>query len=111
MVRHRKQVALLAPTTILAAQHYRINKKDTYRYRFSSALVLADFILNTRAKERNILHLCACVYNFFFDIAFFQVVGTHSLLSRKVEFPNLGLLVIDEEQKFGVNQKEKLKVS
>ena len=39
-----------------------------------------------------------------------QVVGTHSLLSRKVEFPNLGLLVIDEEQKFGVNQKEKLKV-
>lgn len=40
----------------------------------------------------------------------YQVVGTHSLLSRKVEFPNLGLLVIDEEQKFGVNQKEKLKV-
>ena len=39
-----------------------------------------------------------------------QVVGTHSILGRKVDFPNLGLLVVDEEQKFGVQQKEKLKV-
>ncbi|CAM9534465.1 unnamed protein product, partial [Choristocarpus tenellus] len=39
------------------------------------------------------------------------VVGTHTLLGRKVEFSHLGLLVIDEEQKFGVNQKEKLKAS
>lgn len=50
------------------------------------------------------------LYVFYVVLRNQQVVGTHSLLSRKVDFPNLGLLVVDEEQKFGVNQKEKLKV-
>ncbi|CAM9410087.1 unnamed protein product, partial [Hapterophycus canaliculatus] len=98
MVRHRKQVALLAPTTILAAQHYRTLLKRMPAD-VNVALLRGGNSMGSRGIKEAIRNETVHV-----------VVGTHSLLSRKVEFPNLGLLVIDEEQKFGVNQKEKLKV-
>ncbi|CBN78452.1 conserved unknown protein [Ectocarpus siliculosus] len=98
MVRHNKQVALLAPTTILAAQHYRTLLKRMPAD-VNVALLRGGNSMGSRGIKEAIRNETVRV-----------VVGTHSLLSRKVEFPNLGLLVIDEEQKFGVNQKEKLKV-
>lgn len=94
-----KQVALLAPTTILARQHYMTFKERMDKFgvelgllsRFVSNKVIKSNIQKT--KEGNI------------DI----LIGTHRILSSDVEFKNLGLLIIDEEQKFGVEAKEKIK--
>ena len=94
-----KQVAFLVPTTVLAQQHYR-----TFRERFEGFPVrveqLSRFI--TPAKQKSIIKELKAGK---IDI----IIGTHRLLSRDVTFDDLGLLVIDEEQRFGVRQKEKMK--
>ncbi|MBD2693151.1 transcription-repair coupling factor [Anabaena catenula] len=94
-----KQVALLAPTTILTQQHYH-----TIKERFAPYPVNVGLLNRFRSPEekRNIQKRLATGE---LDI----VVGTHQLLGKSVEFKDLGLLVIDEEQRFGVNQKEKIK--
>ncbi len=94
-----RQVAVLVPTTILAEQHYR-----TFGERFSGFPVTIDFIsrFKSRKEIEQTLKRAAKGEN---DI----VIGTHGLLSRKAEFSRLGLLVIDEEHRFGVGQKEKIK--
>jgi transcription-repair coupling factor (superfamily II helicase) len=94
-----KQVAVLAPTTILTQQHYH-----TIKERFSPYPVNVGLLNRFRSAEekRNIQKRLATGE---LDI----VVGTHQLLGKGVQFRDLGLLVIDEEQRFGVNQKEKIK--
>ncbi|MBU7581908.1 MAG: transcription-repair coupling factor [Nostoc sp. TH1S01] len=94
-----KQVALLAPTTILTQQHYH-----TLKERFSPYPVNVGLLNRFRTAEerRNIQKRLATGE---LDI----VVGTHQLLGKGVSFRDLGLLVVDEEQRFGVNQKEKIK--
>ena len=94
-----KQVALLAPTTILTQQHYHTLKERFAPYpiqigllnRFRSAKERKDIMLRLISGELDV------------------VVGTHQLLGKAVKFKDLGLLVVDEEQRFGVNQKEKIK--
>ncbi|MEY3433127.1 MAG: transcription-repair coupling factor, partial [Bacteroidota bacterium] len=94
-----KQAAVLVPTTILAHQHYK-----TFSERLKDFPVTVDFINRFKsAKEKK--ETLAKVKEGKIDI----VVGTHALLSKDVEFKNLGLLIIDEEQKFGVAHKEKIK--
>lgn len=94
-----RQVALLCPTTVLAEQHYQ-----TFRARLSGFPInvglLSRFVPRTRQKEV----LKACEQGQV-DI----LVGTHRLLSNDVKLPNLALLILDEEQRFGVRHKEKLK--
>ena len=94
-----KQVAMLAPTTILAEQHY-----DTFTDRFAPFPVGVEMLSRFRSKadqKRAIEGLRAGQV----DI----VVGTHRLVQRDVSFKNLGLLIVDEEQRFGVKHKERLK--
>ncbi|MBE9217879.1 transcription-repair coupling factor [Dolichospermum flos-aquae] len=94
-----KQVALLAPTTILTQQHYH-----TIKERFAPYPINVGLLNRFRSAEekRNIQKRLATGE---LDI----VIGTHQLLGKSVQFKDLGLLVIDEEQRFGVNQKEKIK--
>ncbi|MBW4684819.1 MAG: transcription-repair coupling factor [Komarekiella atlantica HA4396-MV6] len=94
-----KQVALLAPTTILTQQHYH-----TLKERFSPYPVNVGLLNRFRtAEERRDIQKRLATGEL--DI----VVGTHQLLGKGVAFRDLGLLVVDEEQRFGVNQKEKIK--
>ena len=93
------QVAFLAPTTILVQQHLTVLRERFKNYPFNIQS-LSRF--STEADKKRVLH---GLKNGVVDI----VVGTHSLLSDEVQFKNLGLLVVDEEQKFGVKQKEKIK--
>ncbi|AFY44859.1 transcription-repair coupling factor [Nostoc sp. PCC 7107] len=94
-----KQVALLAPTTILTQQHYH-----TLKERFAPYPVNVGLLNRFRsAEERRTIQKRLATGEL--DI----VVGTHQLLGKSVSFKDLGLLVIDEEQRFGVNQKEKIK--
>ena len=94
-----KQVAVLAPTTILAFQHWK-----TFRKRFAPFPVTVEMVSRFRtAKE--IKQVLAGAASGKVDI----LIGTHRILSRDVAFRDLGLLVIDEEQRFGVAAKEKLK--
>jgi len=94
-----KQVAFLAPTTILTQQHYH-----TLQERFAAYPIQIGLLnrFRTPSEKKDILQRLA---RGELDI----VVGTQQLLSKSVEFKDLGLLVIDEEQRFGVNQKEKIK--
>ena len=94
-----KQVAVLVPTTVLARQHYM-----TFFERFKELPVKVDYISRFRtAKDtREILVQLA---KGELDI----LIGTHKMLAKEVEFQDLGLLVIDEEQRFGVAHKEKIK--
>jgi len=95
----KKQVAILVPTTILAAQHY-----ENFRDRFAAFPVNIALVNRYKsAKEKR--EIFKLVSEGKIDI----VVGTHALLSEKNQFKDLGLLIIDEEQKFGVKQKEKLR--
>lgn len=98
-VMDNKQVALLAPTTILSEQHYR-----TFTERFKNYPVRIDVLNRFKAKkERNrIINKTA---NGEIDI----LIGTHSILKEDVRFKSLGLIIIDEEHKFGVDHKEALK--
>ncbi|WP_341530664.1 transcription-repair coupling factor [Nostoc sp. UHCC 0302] len=94
-----KQVALLAPTTILTQQHYH-----TLKERFAPYPVNVGLLNRFRsAEERRTIQKRLATGEL--DV----VVGTHQLLGKGVEFKDLGLLVVDEEQRFGVNQKEKIK--
>ncbi len=94
-----KQVALLAPTTILTQQHYHTLKERFAPYPINIGLLNR---FRTNSEKKDIIQRLATGE---LDI----VVGTHQLLGKTVKFKNLGLLVIDEEQRFGVNQKEKIK--
>jgi transcription-repair coupling factor (superfamily II helicase) len=94
-----KQVALLVPTTILAQQHFRTFLERFGDFPFTVAQ-LSRFIPAARQKE-----ILAELARGKIDI----IIGTHRLLSADVRFHDLGLLIIDEEQRFGVRHKEKLK--
>lgn len=94
-----KQVAILVPTTILALQHFQT---ATSRMRAYPVTVEMLSGLKSRTEQERILR---AVKRGNVDI----LIGTHKLLSKNLEFRNLGLLVIDEEQRFGVAQKEKLR--
>ncbi len=95
------QVALLAPTTILANQHLKVFRERFKKYPFNIELI--SRLQSEKEKER----IEKEVSEGKIDI----LIGTHAILSPSVKFKNLGLLIIDEEQKFGVKQKEKLKSS
>ena len=94
-----KQVVILAPTTVLAQQHAR-----NLRERFSDWPVVVEELsrFRTASEQKTVVRGVA-------DGSVDVVVGTHRLLSPDVQFHQLGLVVIDEEQRFGVKQKEKLK--
>ncbi|QOR34512.1 transcription-repair coupling factor [Clostridium sp. 'deep sea'] len=94
-----KQVAILVPTTILAHQHYRTFKSRLTKYPLNVAM-LSRF----RSRKEN-LKTIERLNQGLVDV----VVGTHAILQDKVKFKDLGLLVIDEEQRFGVAHKEKIK--
>lgn len=93
------QVAFLAPTTILAHQHYQVLKE-----RFASYPVRVELLSRYRSQKES-----DAVFKELQTGAIDVVVATHRLLSKKLKFHKLGLLVIDEEHRFGVGQKEKLK--
>jgi transcription-repair coupling factor (superfamily II helicase) len=94
-----KQVAVLAPTTVLAFQHY-----ETFKKRFAAFPAKIEMLsrFRTAAEQKKVL---AELEAGKVDV----VIGTHRLLSKDVNFQDLGLLVIDEEQRFGVAHKERLK--
>ena len=94
-----KQVAFLVPTTILAEQHYKNLKK-----RFSDFPITIDMISRFRTTKDQKATLQA-VKEGNVDI----LIGTHRLVSKDIQFKDLGLLIVDEEQRFGVAQKEKIK--
>ena len=98
-VQDGKQAAVLAPTTLLAQQHFQ-----TFSERFANypirVEVLSRFLTNAQAKK-----VIEGVKNGTVDV----IIGTHRLLSADITFPNLGLLVVDEEQRFGVTHKEAIK--
>ena len=98
-VQSNKQVAVLVPTTVLCVQHGR-----TFRERFADFPVTVEVInrFTTPKEARDILANCR---KGTVDI----LIGTHRLLSDDVGFKNLGLLIVDEEQRFGVEHKERLK--
>lgn len=94
-----KQVAVLVPTTVLAYQHFQ-----TFSSRLKGMPVRVDYLSRARsaAKTKDILKDLA-------DGKINIIVGTHKLIGKSVKFKDLGLLIIDEEQKFGVATKEKLR--
>lgn len=94
-----QQVALLVPTTVLAFQHL-----ETFRARFKG-LPLSIYGLSRFTPKNSQKEILEGLKKGSVDI----VIGTHRLLSKDVEFKNLGLLIVDEEQKFGVAHKEKIK--
>jgi len=96
---NNRQVAILCPTTILADQHF-----ETFKERFSAFPVSVERLsrLERPGTQKSTLKNIARGVT---DI----VIGTHRLLSRDVTFPRLGLLIIDEEQRFGVKQKEHIR--
>jgi transcription-repair coupling factor (superfamily II helicase) len=94
-----KQAAVLVPTTILAFQHYK-----TFKERLSDFPVTVDFINRFKsAKEKK--ETLQKLAEGKIDI----IIGTHGILGKEVKFKDLGVMIIDEEQKFGVGHKEKLK--
>ncbi len=94
-----RQVALLCPTTVLAEQHYQTFRQRLAGFPINVGL-LSRFV--SKQKQKDVLKAAEQGH---VDI----VVGTHRLLSKDVNLPNLGLLILDEEQRFGVRHKEKLK--
>ena len=94
-----KQVAVLVPTTILALQHYK-----TFRERLKDFPCTVDYIsrFKSSAQQKETLHKLS---EGKIDI----IIGTHRLLGKDLKFKDLGLLIVDEEQKFGVTAKEKIK--
>ena len=97
---NKRQSVLLAPTTVLAVQHYR-NLKE----RFSQFGIEVKLLRGGNRSEN------VSIKEGLKEGSVGMVVGTHALLSKGVTFRNLGLVVIDEEQRFGVKQKERLKVT
>jgi transcription-repair coupling factor (superfamily II helicase) len=98
-VNDNKQVAVLAPTTVLAFQHY-----ETFKQRFAAFPVSIEMIsrFRTAKQQKEILQKVEAGK---VDI----LIGTHRLLSKDIKFSDLGLLIVDEEQRFGVRHKERLK--
>ena len=94
-----KQTAVLVPTTVLAFQHYR-----TFSERLHDFPVRVDYLSRAR-KPKEVKQLLADLKEGKIDI----LIGTHKLIGKTVQFHDLGLLVVDEEQKFGVAVKDKLK--
>ncbi|OJT00811.1 transcription-repair coupling factor [Marinobacter nauticus] len=94
-----KQVAVLVPTTLLAQQHY-----ESFRDRFSDTPVTVELLSRFRSGSQTTKAMTA-IEEGKADI----VIGTHKLLQGDVKFKNLGLVIIDEEHRFGVQQKERLK--
>ncbi len=94
-----RQVAVLVPTTILALQHF-----ETFSERFSKLAMRVEMLsrFKTTAEQKEIVQQLAAGK---LDI----VIGTHRLLAKDIQFKNLGLLIIDEEHRFGVRHKEKIK--
>ena len=98
-VQDGKQVAVLTPTTILSFQHF-----ETFKKRFAQFPINIEMISRFRtAKEQK--EIVARVETGKIDI----LIGTHRLLSKDIHFQDLGLLIVDEEQRFGVRHKERLK--
>src|ERR1700722_11455721 len=94
-----KQVAVLSPTTVLAFQHF-----ETFKHRFAAFPVRIDMLSRFRStaeQKKTLADLEAGKVDL--------VIGTHRLLSKDVKFQDLGLLIVDEEQRFGVASKERLK--
>ena len=94
-----KQTAVLVPTTVLAYQHY-----NTFRQRLKDFPVRVEYLSRARSAKQ--------VKEILADLAAGKIdilIGTHKLISKSVKFKDLGLLIVDEEQKFGVAVKEKLK--
>ncbi len=98
-VDNSKQVAVLVPTTILAYQHYR-----TFTERLKDLPVNVSYLNRFRTAKQKAETLKG-LEDGKVDI----VIGTHQLVNKNIKFKNLGLLIVDEEQKFGVNVKDKLK--
>ncbi len=94
-----KQAAVLVPTTVLAFQHY-----NTFKERLREFPVRIDYLSRAR-KPKETKQLLIDLAEGKIDI----IIGTHKLIGKTVQFKDLGLLIIDEEQKFGVSTKEKLK--
>ena len=94
-----KQVAVLTPTTVLCFQHF-----ETFKRRFAAFPVRIEMISRFRTKQE-IDGVLADLANGKVDL----VIGTHRVLSQDVEFKDLGLMIVDEEQRFGVKHKERLK--
>lgn len=94
-----KQVAVLVPTTVLAYQHYQ-----TFSKRLKDFPVRVDYLTRARSAKQT-KELLKDLEDGKIDI----LIGTHKLISKQVKFKDLGLLIIDEEQKFGVSTKEKLR--
>ena len=94
-----KQVAVLVPTTVLAYQHYR-----TFSSRLKDMPVRVDYLTRARSSKQTTA-LLKDLADGKIDI----IIGTHKLIGKSVKFKDLGLLIIDEEQKFGVSTKEKLR--
>ena len=94
-----KQVAVLVPTTVLAYQHY-----NTFSERLKDFPVRIDYLSRARSAKQ-VKEILADLAEGKIDI----IIGTHKLIGKSVKFKDLGLLIIDEEQKFGVAVKEKLK--
>jgi len=94
-----KQVAVLVPTTVLAFQHYK-----TFMGRLKGFPVNVEYLTRARSAKKT-KEILTDLQNGKIDI----IIGTHKLISKSVHFKDLGLLIIDEEQKFGVAVKEKLR--
>ncbi|MGH9569060.1 MAG: DEAD/DEAH box helicase, partial [Candidatus Angelobacter sp.] len=98
-VQDNKQVAVLAPTTVLAFQHF-----ENFKRRFAAFPISIEMMSRFRTT-RQLKEIVERVEQGKVDI----VIGTHRILSKDVKFQDLGLLVVDEEQRFGVRHKERLK--
>jgi transcription-repair coupling factor (superfamily II helicase) len=94
-----QQVAVLVPTTVLALQHF-----ETFRKRFEGYPIVIEMLSSFRTRKEN-LEVAAKLASGVVDV----VVGTHRLLQTDVQFARLGLLVVDEEHRFGVKDKERIK--
>lgn len=96
---HKAQVAVIVPTTLLCKQHY---EKFLERFRNTNLNIktLSRYVSYREAKE---------IKKGLTDGSIDIIIGSHSLLGKDIKFKNLGLVIVDEEQKFGVSQKEKLK--
>ena len=98
-INDNKQVAVLAPTTVLAFQHF-----ETFKQRFAAFPVAIEMVSRFRSPKQQ-KEILQKVEAGKVDI----LIGTHRLLSKDVKFADLGLLIVDEEQRFGVRHKERLK--
>ena len=98
-VQDSKQVAVLTPTTVLSFQHF-----ESFKKRFAAFPVKVEMLSRFRtAKEKT--EITALAEEGKIDI----LIGTHAILAQKLKFQDLGLLIVDEEQRFGVKHKERLK--